>query len=65
MFNLLHMHKTFMPMYCHIQDIGHTALMDACFKGHTECVELLLSHHADPNIRSDVGRCSISISAAC
>ena len=31
--------------------------MDASSRGHTECVELLLSHHADPNIISNVGRC--------
>ena len=38
-----------------LQDIGHTSLMVACSGGHTECVELLLSKHADPNIRSYVG----------
>ena len=38
-----------------LQDIGHTTLMVACSRGRTECVELLLSKHADPNIRSHVG----------
>ena len=43
-----------------MQDIGRTALMDACARGHTECVELLLSKHADPSIQSDVGSCKFS-----
>ena len=34
---------------------GHcTALMFACYKGHMTCVELLLGHNADGNIRDYV-----------
>ena len=38
----------------HLQDQGYTALLFACFKGHEKCVELLLSHHADVNVRDKV-----------
>ena len=37
-----------------MQDQGYTALLFACFKGHEKCVELLLNHHADVNVRDKV-----------
>ena len=48
-----------------LQDIGRTALMYACFGGHTECVELLLSNHADPNIRNHVGNYCFEYAQTC
>ena len=38
-----------------LQDLGRTALMDACSKGHSDIIQLLLSNNADPNIRNNVG----------
>ena len=38
-----------------MQDLGRTALMEACSRGHTDIVQMLLNNHADPNIRNNVG----------
>ena len=37
-----------------LQNGGSTALMVVCYQGHVKCAELLLSQHADTNIRDKV-----------
>ena len=46
-------------LYNIIQNNGYTALIFVCDKGHVKCAELLLSQHADINIRDKVNYRSI------
>ena len=50
------------PILIHLkllQNGGSTALMFVCYQGHVKCAELLLSRHADTNIRDKVYTCKI------